>query len=203
MQVTASDVYDNWEVVNMEIARQTKHSIKNKYTLKLISHSEIITYMKDPLILIIIASLILVFIILQPSTVTSQTSVNQSKTSSNTTLSNNKSRMYDKAMKFYDKALSINPNNTNIMTNKGILLIKLAKYDESLVLFDNILHMKPDNVAALYNKGVALDKLGRHQEAMKYYTYAYKIDPHYKGDFINILSVSPSIAPSKSEKSSK
>jgi tetratricopeptide (TPR) repeat protein len=161
-------------------------------------------HMKGLSVSIIIVLFFLVFIIIQPTQEISQMlSVNESSTLNNVTLPNNKSQMYDRAMKFYDKALSISPNNTDTITNKGILLIKLAKYDESLLLFDNILHMKPDNVGALYNKGVALDKLGRHQEAMKYYASAYKIDPRYKGDFINILSVSPSIATSKSEKSSK
>ena len=103
-------------------------------------------------------------------------------------------------MKYYDKALSLDPNNTNIVINKGILLIKLSKYNDSLRLFDNILHKDPDNVGALYNKALALDRLGRHQDAMKYYATAYRIDPHYNGDFVNLISVSPSIAPSKSEK---
>jgi tetratricopeptide (TPR) repeat protein len=149
--------------------------------------------------LITIVLFFLTFVIVQPSQVISQISINQSRGVDNITLLYNKSQIYDKAMKYYDKALSLDPNNTDVLTNKGILLIKLAKYNEALKLFDNILHINPSNVGALYNKAVALDKLGRHNEAVTLYAIAHRIDPNYKGDFINRISESPSIATPKSE----
>jgi tetratricopeptide (TPR) repeat protein len=53
---------------------------------------------------------------------------------------------------YYDKALSINPNATDILHNKGIVLIKLVKYNEAIIVFDKILSLDPKNVAGLYNK---------------------------------------------------
>ena len=143
----------------------------------------------------------LIFLVVQPLGAISQISVNQSAGVNNVTSLSKKSQAYEMAMKYYDKALSLDPNNTDILTNKGIILMKLEKYDEALVLFDGILHIKPDSVGALYNKALSLDKLGRYEEATKYYAAADRIDPNYKGEFVNRLSVSPSIAASKSRSS--
>ena len=110
----------------------------------------------------------------------------------------NKTQLYNQAIKYYDKALSLEPNNTAAMTNKGIVLIKLAKYDNAVKLFDKVLNISSDNAPALFYKGAALDKLGIHNIAIKYYLNAHSVDPNYKGDFVNLVSKSLSLASSHS-----
>lgn len=152
-------------------------------------------------ILMMVVMCFLIFVVVQPLLAISQIPVNQSGGVNNVTSLSNKTQAYEMAMKYYDKALSLDPNNTDILTNKGIILMKLEKYNEALVLFDDILHIKPDSVGALYNTALSLDKLGRYEEATRYYAAANTIDPNYKGDFVNRLSVSPSIAASKPQSS--
>jgi tetratricopeptide (TPR) repeat protein len=86
---------------------------------------------------------------------------------------------YVEVLKYYDKALAINPNATNILSNKGMVLTKLGKYEEAITVFDKILSLDPNNVAGLYNKGVALGKLGAHTEAEQYLQKASQINPNY------------------------
>ncbi len=88
--------------------------------------------------------------------------------------------------------MALDPNATDILNNKGIVLIKLGKYDEAIQVFDKILTLDNENVGGLYNKGVALDRLGRHTEAIEYRQKALEIDPTYTGDLINRLSKTPS-----------
>jgi tetratricopeptide (TPR) repeat protein len=110
----------------------------------------------------------------------------------------NKTQVYNQAINYYNKALALDPNNTAAMTNKGIVLIKLAKYDGALKLFDKVLNISSDNAPALFYKGTALDKLGIHNIAIKYYSNAHSVDPNYKGDFVNLVSKSLSLATSHS-----
>jgi tetratricopeptide (TPR) repeat protein len=108
---------------------------------------------------------------------------------------------YNEAIKYYDKALAIEPNATNILNNKGIVLTKLGKYGEAIKLFDRILSLDPKNVPGLYNKGVVLDKIGNHIAATQYQQRALQINPNYHGDFINRLTVvtSTSLSEDKSK----
>lgn len=75
--------------------------------------------------------------------------------------------------------MATHPSATDILHNKGIVLIKLGKYNEAIIVFDKILSLNPKDVAGLYNKGVALDKLGKHLEAKQYQNKALQINPNY------------------------
>jgi lipoprotein NlpI len=48
--------------------------------------------------------------------------------------------------------LALDPNATDILNNKGIVLIKLGKYDEAIQVFDKILTLDNENVGGLYNR---------------------------------------------------
>ena len=61
----------------------------------------------------------------------------------------------------YDKALAINPNNTDVLNNKGAALAKLNNFDEAIASFDKALAIKPNNTDALNGKGAALGKLNK------------------------------------------
>ena len=95
---------------------------------------------------------------------------------------------YLPAIKYYDRALAIDPNATDILTNKGIVLIKLERYDEALQIFDKILSIDANNAGALYNKGVVLNIEGKALEAKEYKDKALDINPNYSGEFFNRVS---------------
>ena len=73
---------------------------------------------------------------------------------------------YEKAITWYDKALAIDPNNVNVLVNKGLALINKA------------LRIDPNNVYALVGKGHVLHTQGKYQEAIEYFDKAFKIDPN-------------------------
>ena len=98
----------------------------------------------------------------------------------------------DDALKQYDAALSIQPNATDILSNKGMLLIKLQRYDEANKVFDKILSIDPNNVAGLYNKGVALEMMGNADDGQMYQDQALQMNPGYSPDPINRVSLSVS-----------
>jgi tetratricopeptide (TPR) repeat protein len=97
------------------------------------------------------------------------------------------------ALNLYNAALTIQPNATDILSNKGMVLIKLQRYGEANDVFDRILTIDPSNVAGLYNKGVTLEKAGKADDANKFYNMALKINPHYHPELINRLSLALSI----------
>jgi tetratricopeptide (TPR) repeat protein len=99
---------------------------------------------------------------------------------SNTILiADNSQSKYYQALKYYDTALSIDPTATDILNNKGYVLMKLGKYDEAIKVFDKILAINPHNVDALYRKGVSLDYMGKHVDGKQYQDKALSINPSY------------------------
>jgi tetratricopeptide (TPR) repeat protein len=84
---------------------------------------------------------------------------------------------------------SIDPNATDILGNKGIVIIKLGYYTEAIKIFDKILSIDPNNVAGLYNKGTCLDKLGQHIHAKELHNKALKINPNYTADYQNRIAL--------------
>jgi len=105
-------------------------------------------------------------------------------------LTANKTEAYELALTLYDEALSNEPNATDILTNKGIVLTELHKYGEAVKVFDNILSLDPSNIDGLFNKAIALEKMNMTEEARKYYNMALEIDPSYKPDLASRLSTS-------------
>jgi tetratricopeptide (TPR) repeat protein len=91
--------------------------------------------------------------------------------------------IYTEAVQNYNAALSIDPNATDILGNKGIVFVKLGYYAEAIKIFDRILSIDSNNVAGLYYKGTCLDKTGQHIQAKELHNKALKINPNYTGDY--------------------
>ncbi len=94
------------------------------------------------------------------------------------------------SLRIYDKALSFQPNDTGILTNKGIVIIKLKRYDEANNVFDKILRIDHNNVAALRHKGIVLKKMGNTDDVHTYEDQALQINPNYTPNLINKVSLS-------------
>ena len=99
---------------------------------------------------------------------------------------NTKLELYQEALVTYDRALKIDPNDTDVLTNKGKVLYILEKYQECMPILDHVLEIDPNHVGGLYYKGKVLEKTGKIEEASTYTNKALEIDPSYAGESINI-----------------
>jgi len=57
------------------------------------------------------------------------------------------------------KALTIDPNNTAALNNKGLALAKLGEYDKSIAYFDKALTIDPTDAYSLNNKKSTLEDI--------------------------------------------
>ncbi|HSB50890.1 MAG TPA: tetratricopeptide repeat protein, partial [Nitrosopumilaceae archaeon] len=80
----------------------------------------------------------------------------------------------------FDKELKNDPNNVEILTNKGAALAKLGHFEEAILYYDNALDINPSFVPALNNKANALSKLGEFDKAIVVYNIAKNLEPNNK-----------------------
>jgi Tfp pilus assembly protein PilF len=71
--------------------------------------------------------------------------------------------------------MRINPNNEDVLNNKGVSLYNLGKYHEAISCFDRILVLNPNAGQVLKNKGDTLIKLERHADAKRCFERANKL----------------------------
>jgi tetratricopeptide (TPR) repeat protein len=107
--------------------------------------------------------------------------------------------IYTEAVQIYDAALSVDPKNTYVLGNKGLVFIKLSYYTEAIQIFDKILSIDSNNVAGLYNKGTCLDKLGQHIQAKELHNKALKINPNYTADYQNRIALVSKLSKSQED----
>ena len=81
----------------------------------------------------------------------------------------------------YDNSLTINPNNTKALSDKGEALLKQKKFNEAIGMFDKALAINPNNTKALSDKGEALLKLKNFNEAITSFDKALAINPNNAG----------------------
>jgi tetratricopeptide (TPR) repeat protein len=74
--------------------------------------------------------------------------------------------------------LTINPNKTYALDNKGYDLNALGNHSGAILYYDKALALDPHDVDALNNKGLALGLLGNHTGAIEYFDKVLDIDPH-------------------------
>ena len=97
-------------------------------------------------------------------------------------------------LELYDRVIGIDPNDTDAINNKGLVLSDLDQYDEAIMLYDKAIGIDPNHTAAISNKGIALSELRQYDEAIKLYDKVIGIDPNYtdaianKGNTLSNLS---------------
>ncbi len=87
---------------------------------------------------------------------------------------------YQESITHFDEALKDDPNNVEIISNKGVALAKLGYYAEALSYFDAALEIQSKFVPALNNKANVLTTTGNFEEAMNLYGLASSIDSTQK-----------------------
>jgi hypothetical protein len=73
--------------------------------------------------------------------------------------------LYTDASDSFDRALSISPEDSFALAQKGAALIGLKKYEESLQYTDRALNQGSDTGWIWNNRGIALESLGQNKEA--------------------------------------
>jgi tetratricopeptide (TPR) repeat protein len=84
---------------------------------------------------------------------------------------------YELALTAIEKAIELNPDNSNMWSNKGLVLSNLNRHDEALKAVENSIELDPDDSDLWYNKGIVLSNFDRDDEALKSIEKAIELKP--------------------------
>ena len=84
---------------------------------------------------------------------------------------------HDEAIKCLDKVLAIDPESTDALGRKAVMLNALDRHDEAIECYDKMLAVDPDNAMVLHIKGITLSNLDRHDEAIECYDKMLAVNP--------------------------
>lgn len=84
---------------------------------------------------------------------------------------------YEEAVKALDKAIELNPKDSEVWNNRGIVLFFLKKSKEAIWSFERSTTIDPRNAEAWYNRGIVLCSLERYEDAVVSLEKALEIDP--------------------------
>ena len=87
---------------------------------------------------------------------------------------------FDQSLGFFDNSLSKDPNNVEIITNKGSALRKLGNLQGSISYYDLALKIDPDFAPAINNKANVLASMGKYSESITLYEKAIEKNPDYE-----------------------
>jgi len=86
---------------------------------------------------------------------------------------------FDSSLNFFNDSLIDNPNDAEILVNKGSTLGKLGYFSEAIMYYDQAINIDPDFLPAKNNKANALANLGNSDEAISLYNEVLTKNPHY------------------------
>jgi tetratricopeptide (TPR) repeat protein len=89
------------------------------------------------------------------------------------------------AESLYKTLLSFFPNQVELLSTLGTLLLQQGRHDEGFKQLKKSLSINPQQSAALYNMGVELQKLTRLDEALQVYEQAIVLNPNDINSLIN------------------
>jgi len=86
---------------------------------------------------------------------------------------------FDSSLNFFNESLVDNPNDVEILVNKGSTLGKLGYYSEAIVYYDHAIKIDPSFLPAKNNKANALANLGNYNDAVFLYDKILEQNPNY------------------------
>ncbi len=86
---------------------------------------------------------------------------------------------FDSSLNFFNDSLINNPNDVEILVNKGSTLGKLGYFSEAIVYYNQAINIDPDFLPAKNNKANALANLGNFDEAIPLYNEILVKNPNY------------------------
>jgi len=99
---------------------------------------------------------------------------------------------YSNAIICYDMALAIDPDDSNVLVNKGDALTNLSRYEEAKQCYDKTLAQNPNSSMALYNKACIMALNGETDESLSLLEKAINLDSNLikaaktEGAFVNM-----------------
>ncbi|CAD8187632.1 unnamed protein product [Paramecium octaurelia] len=85
----------------------------------------------------------------------------------------------DEALLEYDKALILNPNNSLVYHNRGILYYNMEKNQEALLDYNKAIELNPQDSKIYNNRGNLYQDLGRQEDAINDFNQAINLDPNF------------------------
>ena len=86
---------------------------------------------------------------------------------------------FDNSLNFFNESLIDNPNDLEVLVNKGSTLGKLGYFTEAIAYYDQAIHIDPNFLPAKNNKANALANLGNFNDAVFLYDEILKQNPNY------------------------
>ena len=86
---------------------------------------------------------------------------------------------FDGSLNFFNESLIDDPNNVEILVNKGSALGKLGYFTEAIMYYDYAIKIDPDFLPAKNNKANALANLKFYDESISLYEEILKKNPNY------------------------
>jgi len=86
---------------------------------------------------------------------------------------------FDSSLNFFNDSLIDNPNNVEVLVNKGSTLGKLGYFSEAIVYYDQAINIDPNSLPAKNNKANALVNLGNSDDAILLYNEILEKNPNY------------------------
>ncbi len=86
---------------------------------------------------------------------------------------------FDSSLNFFNESLIKNPNDVEILVNKGSTLGKLGYFSEAIVYFDHAINVNSSFLPAKNNKANALANLGNLNDAITLYNEILRENPNY------------------------
>jgi len=85
----------------------------------------------------------------------------------------------DEAEKLLKKSVQLDPNNSTVHDNLGILFSKRGEYNKAIRKFNRALELNPNSAEANYNLGKVYEKLGKFGHSEKYFQKAVELNPKF------------------------
>ena len=98
-------------------------------------------------------------------------------------------------MQIFNESLVNDPNNIEILVNKGSALGKLGYFTEAILHYDQAIAIDPTFLPAKNNKANALANIGKYDEAILLYNEILEINPQYSTVRSNLEIVLPLTIP--------
>jgi tetratricopeptide (TPR) repeat protein len=86
---------------------------------------------------------------------------------------------FDSSLNFFNESLVDNPNDVEVLVNKGSTLGKLGYFSEAIVYYNQAINIDPDFLPAKNNKANTLANLGNFDDAILLYNEVLKKNPNY------------------------
>jgi len=86
---------------------------------------------------------------------------------------------FDSSLNFFNESLIKNPNDVEVLTNKGSTLGKLGHLSEAIMYYDQAIKIDPDFLPAKNNKANALANMGNYDDAVLLYNDILEKSPNY------------------------